>query len=399
MPSDPKTGHGAPIEKKPSPARGVPRPPALNNPPTGPTPGPPPPPPGPGPGPSPGTGPGPAPSPDPAPAGGPAGGSNGSGAAGSFETNVAQSFLDLIAGATSGDALEAQNIILRRLALQGDVVPSRVPPPKNITEIGGYLNLLGTYGQTDMRSQVLAGILGVAGPNPPLGWSSAAAPLSWVPLTNDRPAGPAQQTIPLTILIRSDLIDPLRAAIKSLHDQGCLLPFLSGPSSLPLAGANAQPPADPLPYVGRVLVLAPATALVDPTTDVLVLARPQGSTSPFEIAAQVVIAGGTPVPAANYEAIQCTTACATVALPAASLVFIAPILANAGFYPTSPVPQPTSSTDAAWARLTNLTGLVAGVTKLGDELALLYPWNTIANSVFAGILGWVWDGSKFTAPS
>ena len=50
------------------------------------------------------------------------------------------------------------------LALQGDVIQSRIPAPRNITEIGGYLNLLQTLGQAEMRTQTLAGALGVAGP-------------------------------------------------------------------------------------------------------------------------------------------------------------------------------------------------------------------------------------------
>jgi len=306
--------------------------------------------------------------------------------------------LGLIESATSGDALEAQNIILRRIALQGDVVPSRVPPPSNITEIGGYLNLLGTLKQTDMQSQVLAGILGVAGPNPPLGWISSATPLSLVAMTNDRPSGAVQATIPVTVSVRSDFVGPLRAALQSLHDQGCLVPFLGGPLALPMSGRNMLPPADPLPYIGRVLFLAAATALVDPTNDVLALARAQGSSDPFQIAARVVGAGSVTVAPANYEALSCTaSACAPIALASAKLVYLAPVMANAGFYPASPLPQPTSMADTSWARLTNVTGLVAGTTKLGDELSLLYSWSAIAGSVFSGMLGQVWNGSEFAA--
>ena len=277
-------------------------------------------------------------------------------------------------------------------------MPSRVPPPRNITEIGGYLNLLGTLNQVDMRSQVLAGILGVAGPNPPLGWIGAVTPLSFAQLVNDRPAGNAQPIIPVTIPVRSDFIGPLRAALQSLHDQGCQVPFLGGPSSLPLGVANAQPPLDPMPYLGRVLVLAAATALTDPATDPLVLARSPGSSDPFQIAAQSSGTGSVPVTAANYDALKCTdTSCTTVALPGAQLVYLAPALASAGFYPALPLLQPMTSSDTRWARLTNISGLVAGSTKLVDELSLFYPWTTIAASAFAGILNWVWNGKLFAA--
>jgi hypothetical protein len=306
----------------------------------------------------------------------------------------------LIANATSGDALEAQNIILRRIALQGDVVPSRVAPPDTISKVGCYLNYLTTLKQTDMLNQVLAGILGVAGPNPPLGWISSVTPLSFIPLANDRPAGPAQPSLPVTISVRSDFADPLRAALKTLHDQGCLLPLLSTPANLPMAGANATAPADPLPYIGRVLWLANGTALAAPASDVLLLARAQGSSDPYQIAVNALGTGTVAVTPANYEALSCTaTACTPVAMTGAKLVYVAPVLANAGFYPAMPLPQPATVADKGWARFTNITGLVAGTTKLGDELALLYSWNTIGDSVFAGLLGWIWNGTAFAQPS
>ena len=58
-------------------------------------------------------------------------------------TQIVQSLLTMAQAATSPDAIEAQNMLLRRMALEGDVVGSRIPPPRNISEIGGYINLLG----------------------------------------------------------------------------------------------------------------------------------------------------------------------------------------------------------------------------------------------------------------
>src|SRR5262249_17417097 len=69
----------------------------------------------------------------------------------------------------------------------------------------------------------------------------------------------------------------------------------------------------------------------------------------------------------------------------------------AGFYPAWPLPRPAAATDTAWARLTNVTGLVAGASKLGDELALLFSWDTIAASAFMNMLQWTWNGSTFAA--
>jgi|SRR5579859_7741453 len=71
------------------------------------------------------------------------------------------------------------------------------------------------------------------------------------------------------------------------------------------------------------------------------------------------------------------------------------ILALAGFYPASPVPVPVNISSHSWARLTNITGLVAGTTRLRDELTLLYRQDQIVSSVFAAMLDWVWNGSAF----
>jgi hypothetical protein len=317
-----------------------------------------------------------------------------------FAGNFADSFLTLIQNASSGDALEAQDIILRRIALEGDVVPSRVPAPLNITEIGGYLNLLGTLNQTDMQSQVLAGILGVAGPNPPLGWLSTKTQLSFMTMANDRPEGAAQPTIPLTVPVRSDFLPAVQAALSTLHEEGCLVPFMAGPSTLPMAQANVTAPGEPLPYLGRVLQLASTAALSEPASDALALARPAGGVGQFQMAAIARGEAAASVTPGDYEALVCTsTACAPSTLTGAALVYLAPVFASAGFYPASPLPQPTSSGDSAWARLTNVTGLIAGTTKLGDELALLYPSSTISESVFADALGWLWNGSSFAPPA
>ena len=65
-----------------------------------------------------------------------------------------------------------------------------------------------------------------------------------------------------------------------------------------------------------------------------------------------------------------------VTLTAASLIPLGPVLAGAGFYPASSLPVPPNSAQAAWATLTNITGLIAGVTRLGDKLSLLYSAET-----------------------
>ena len=95
---------------------------------------------------------------------------------------------------------------------------------------------------------------------------------------------------------------------------------------------------------------------------------------------------------------ECTSAACTPVAVSASLVPVAPALAVAGFYPAAGLPPPTSNASTAWSRFTNVTGMIPGVTKLGDELALLYRHAEIQASAFADKLGWVWDGDDFVAP-
>ncbi|MDO8122580.1 hypothetical protein Q6346_14815 [Isoptericola sp. b490] len=433
MPSNPRTGAAAPIVELPGDRAAEPtgaalaNPPANAAPPTGPTPaaepapaptggpsGPlPDTPGGSGTGPG-GTGGGTGTGPGGGPAGtgggtgtGPGGGPGGTGGGtggttggvpvtggGLDETQVgeqlASSLLDLVTNATSGDAVEAQRIILRRIALQGDIVPSRVPAPLNITQIGGYLNLLESLGQTDMELQTLAGILGVAGTVRPQGLLGGAPALTLVPVANDRPPGPAQPSLPVVVAFRSDLAPAVRAALSGLHDVGAVLPMLGNPTGLPVAGLAAAVP-DPLPYLGRVLTVASAYATQNAATDPLLLARPSGSTDPFELTARAAA----PTAPADLDVLVCTSSsCVPLAQTGVRAVPVGPALASAGFYPADPPPQPASSADTAWARYTNTTGLVAG-TRLGDELALLYTWDTIAGSVYSDHLDWVWTGTTF----
>ncbi len=356
---------------------------------------------GPGPTPTPNPAPGPSPSPSPQPGGTGSGGSGGSQTPApipggdAFATSASAAFFDLIRNASSPDALEAQNIILRRIALEGDVVNSRVPAPRNISEIGGYLNLLTDLNEIEMRSQVLAGILGVSGPNPQLGWTAPATALGFRAIINDRPTGPAQAGLPVTVMVRTDFYDPLQAALAALHDRGCMLPLLSGPLSLPVAGGSVSQPPDPLDYIGRVLRVAPSQALANPATDTLALIRKTGTTDPYALAARST--GGTvAVPAADYDALQLTgQTISSTTISAASMVMIGPILAVAGYSLAGAVPIVGGPTNDSWSRLMNVAGLQAGQTLLGDELALLHSRSEISASAFAGMQKWRWTGTVF----
>jgi hypothetical protein len=309
------------------------------------------------------------------------------------------SLLAVLTSATSPDAVEAQNIIMRRIALEGDVTGLGTPGVlmSNATMAGGVFNYLTELKETAIRQQALAGMLGVAGPNPPLGWISNVQPLAMVDITNDRPAGPAQPTIPLAVLVRNDFAGAVKTAVGGVHRYGATVPFASPPViQLPSATPGAVPPADTLKYIGRELNLAPAAALAAPATDPLAIIRPAGSSDPWQLAARVLTATSVTVTPADYDAIQCTpTSKSTITLTQAQMVPLGPALAAAGFYPALPLPLPANSTQTAWATFTNVTGLITGTTRLGDELSLLYSAETIAGSVFASVVDWVWNGSKF----
>jgi hypothetical protein len=314
----------------------------------------------------------------------------------SLEAQALQALLDVIKTVSSPDIAQAQAIMLRRLALEGDVVGSRIPPPQNITEVGGYINLVGKLKQPEMQAQLLAGALGVAGPNPPLGWLPTQPMVSWTSIPNDRPAGPYQGTIPLSFQVRSDFGPSLQLALQGVHDRGCALPLVAPMQMLPITAALA--PADLLPLLGRVITIVPGMALRDPDSDVLAVAR-IGS-DPYQLVARCLSAGPIGVNAAAWEALKCDATSSTpVAPPPEGRLYVSidEILATAGFYPALPGYQPTSLNDVAWTRYVNVTGLVPGVTTLGSELNLLYPQNTVAGSGLANRLNDLWTGSVFSA--
>jgi hypothetical protein len=285
------------------------------------------------------------------------------------------------------------------MALEGDVVPSRIRAPNTITEIAGFINLLGTLNQNAMLSQMLAGVLGVAGPTNAAGWVTPNPVHALRMMLNDRPDGPGQATLPTVVPLRSDFAYSWLTALKSLHDQGCFLPLLGGPNSLPTMVLDPTIPVDPMPYLGRVMILANSMALNNPATDPIVLARAAGSSDLFQVTANSIGTATTAVTPANYDVLQATsTGVQTVSLTGASLVYVNPILANAGFYPASPWPQPASASDTAWAKYTNISGLIPGQTRLGDDLSSLYTWTSIAASIFSSMTSFVWNGTAF-APS
>jgi hypothetical protein len=310
----------------------------------------------------------------------------------SIEGQALQTLLNVLTASQSPDILEAQAFLLRRLALEGDVIPSRLKAPLNISEMGCYVNLLGTLGMTDARSQMLASALGIAGPSPALGTLGDQPPIAWLTLPNDRPAGLQQGSIPLSIQIRADFAPALQAAIQALHDQGCALPLLSPLQVLPSATAAA--PTDLLPLIGRTIWLAPGQALVNLDTDALAVAQLAAGT--WQAVSRAASAGPIPVAPQPWSAQVCNTSACTVSLPAPrQYVPLSPVLANAGFVQTAPGAVPANALDYAWSRFDNVSGLVPNKTTFGAELALLWPQAAIAASSVVNLLGLTWNGAAF----
>jgi hypothetical protein len=314
---------------------------------------------------------------------------------------IIDALADALRNATSPELMEAQVILLRRLALQGEVFPARIPAPRNITEVGGYLNLLERYAQPETRDQMLAATLGVAGPNPMPGWFPTSPVLFFAQRPNDRPPGPGQPAIPVSLEIRDDFSQAFDIALKTIHDQGCTLPVLSPVRVLPPAGVDIAT-VELLEPLGRTLDLVPSAALVSPgTTDPLALAS-QG-TNPTEVVSLQLNPNapnaGALSPAAWDEWVCTPTACAqTSTSTLRTYLQLTPILNAAGWYQPPP-PAPVSlAAPGSWARWTNVTGLVAGHTSFGDELRLLWPADQIAASCVRTRIHWVWDGTQFAAP-
>jgi len=304
---------------------------------------------------------------------------------------------EILRNSTSPDALASQQLLLRRMALEADVFPSRVPAPRNITEVGGYLNLLETLNETEMRSQVLASILGVAGPNPMPGFEPTTPALYDVLKSNDRPAGANQASIPVQLRIRNDFASAFDAALKAIHDAGCMLPVMTAPRSLPAAQAGAVPPDDLLPYLGRTLDLMPNAALNDPDADVLAVAHPDGVATLEVVARQLdaTAPNAASVVQKKWAAWKCDAAVCTESTADRKYLSLTPILNAAGWYQKTPAAPQKLSAPGTWSHWTNTTGLIAGISRFGDELYQRYTGGEIGASSLRDAIDRVWDGTTF----
>ena len=313
---------------------------------------------------------------------------------------IADALADILRSSTTPEALQAQNLLLRRLAVEGDVFSSRVPPPRNITEVGGYLNLLETLNEVDMREQVLAATLGVAGPNPTAGFAPSAPLLYDVQRVNDRPAGANQASVPVQFSMRNDFAPALDATLKIIHDAGCALPILAAPRGLPTAAPGVNPPADLLIFLGRTLDLMPTAALVDPDADALAVARLDGTTKLEVVARQLDATAPNAASVTNQKwvAFKCDANTCAESNANRDYLQLTPILNAAGWYQKQPVAPTKLSQPGTWNRWTNVTGLIANVTTFGSEMSQRVTRGELAGSSLRDAVTFVWDGTTFKAP-
>lgn len=320
-------------------------------------------------------------------------------------TSLMNAIVEVMRSASRPDVLEAQRLLLQRLATQGDIFPSRIPPPRNITEVGGYLNLLELAGEPGMRMSAVASALGVAGPPTGLDELAGAVPVGFIEVSNDRPAGTIQPSIPPLLTIRADFHAPLQSAKQALHGAGCLLPLRAPRASLPTtqpgATASSLDMDAVLAVLGRTLEIVPGTVLADPTVDALAIARPETpATDPFRLVARE-LDGGTRVNEASWVVKRASSGAVVDDPPApARYADVAPVMQAAGWIHPEPVELPASlRTRGTLVRFVNVTGLVADETTLGAELTLLYTPAAIARSALAPFTAWLWQGTTFGAPA
>ncbi|MFI5419072.1 MAG: hypothetical protein ACHQ2Y_09315 [Candidatus Lutacidiplasmatales archaeon] len=309
-----------------------------------------------------------------------------------LDPGVIAALVQILQSPMTSQAQQAQQLLLQRLVLEGDIVPSRIPPPQNITEVGGYINLLTTLSQNRLREEMLASALGIA---PPLSFLEMASghPLAMIPLTNDRPTATAlQATVPLSIQVRSDFSAGLSQALSALHSQGGLLPLVSPAAPLPPAGPATTPPTDWLPYIGREMGVMPTVALINPATDPIILASASGS-APFTLYAASAAA---PVPASPaLQAVAWNGNSLQTSPVTVGVVNLDLLLAQAGWIRPNTASAPASPSDGSWAVLINITSLVPGSTTLGSELSLLYSANDVGSSGAAAFVSKLWNGTAF----
>ncbi|MCL2799807.1 MAG: hypothetical protein FWD54_06000 [Endomicrobia bacterium] len=297
-----------------------------------------------------------------------------------------QMLLDIIKQENSPEAAAARNMILQRIALSGDVTPSRIEAPQNITQIGGYINLLESYGQTEMRNQMLASVLGIANNAEIPGYISPV--LYFEMKLNDRPECPQQAYLPLSYHMRSDFSPAFAVSMNELHKAGAYLPVVSQKPALPALHAAAPSSDEILFLLGRMIMISPVAAFSDPETDPIVVEGKSG------VGAVYVRTGNNAdkktlevfvrkEDSSGYETKEVTGLFAP----------LAEIMKKSGWIAKESDGDKDDPQKAlCWV---NFTGLMPETSKLGKELALLYAPQQITASKVREMLNITFNGQGF----
>ena len=300
---------------------------------------------------------------------------------------------------TNSPAIQkAREAIAYRIAISGDVAPGKIPPPLNITEIGGYINLLTEYGETEQRSRMLAAALGIAGPQVSLPQSGELPTLFFATRQQQRPEGPNQPSLPLSFNMRSDFIGSFDEALSQIANNGAVTPILSPMRVLPAIDSPVTEAHTKLNIVGRRLTLAPTSALHDPLTDPLSVSRPSAAGS-FAVLARVTntMAPGATVSTENeWVSWQCNSTTCQEIISSDIRFDITPFFNQAGWYQLETLANPENLMGPGnWNIWLNITSLVPGQTTFGEELQALYSTEQILSSSVRDMLGLLWNGNDF----
>jgi hypothetical protein len=300
---------------------------------------------------------------------------------------IYSALLDIIRRETSPEAIKALNMIRRRVALENDVVPSRIPAPLNITQIGGYINLLERRGFDDLSYRMLATTLGLPANDLEATLYDVEPVAYFATVVSDRPVCDRQASLPLTYFIRSDFSPGLAAAVNNIHEAGGSIPLMSIRRPLPPLGSTLPGEKQAMEIIGRTLEIAPGAAMVNPETDpVIVTGEEDGKNCLYTL-----VQHGVDVAVYNAYVFDMGSSELTASEVSGKFIPLLPVLAAAGWYP----PDTEAAYPPDMLKLWNITGLVPGVTSYGDELSLLYTKQQIVASTVRDMYNWVWDGKAF----
>jgi len=313
---------------------------------------------------------------------------------GTTTEEITNTILSLLNRPDDPALLEAQALLARRIASSAAIAPVRVPAPQNITEMGGYLNLLERAGEETTRLQAVSAALGLAGPlDAP--HQPGGPDIGFTRLDGLRVTEAAQAVAPAQIEVRMDFAGPLKTAVDGLAARGFELPLLNPRVPLPAFDAAVPDAAAMMALLGRSLRIAPSVALSDPAVDSVLVVN---GASGIEVHLRQVIPTTTQagdVAQATLDVFTCDGSSCTSADTDLLAEPLAPALAVAGWFPGPRSVPTTLSEPGDWTLFFNATGLIIGESTFGDELARLHPGHLIAASSARHALPAVWDGIAF----